>query len=192
MKSILHAEFGLDEKKKEYFLQHDDGRRVWLGQASSGQQEALPLLLVLARSFSRPHGRGRALYIEEPEAQLFPPAQKDFVELLGRVFRSRRDEMNLVVTTHSPYILTSINNLLQAGKLYRETKARPVHAYRLSQIVPSSFDPGKVLFYALKGGSASSIMDPETGLIDAAVIDQVSADIAIEFDKLLSKADEKP
>jgi hypothetical protein len=195
MKSILHAELGFDEKEKQYFLQHDDGRRVWMGQASSGQQEALPLLLVLARSFSRPHGRGRALYIEEPEAHLFPPAQKQIVELLGRVFRSRADEMNLVVTTHSPYILTSFNNLVQAGKLYRryrETKARPAKAFELSKTIPSSFDPGVVSFYALEGGSAKSIMDPETGLIDAGMIDQVSADIAIEFDKLLSEADEKP
>jgi len=195
MRSILHAELGFDEKEKQYFLQHDDSRRVWLGQASSGQQEALPLLLVLARSFSRPHGRGRALYIEEPEAHLFPPAQKQIVELLGRVFRVRADEMSLVITTHSPYILTSTNNLLQAGKLYKrcpETKDGPAKASRLSKIAPSSFVPGEVTFYALEDGSAKSIMDPETGLIDAAVIDQVSADIAIEFDKLLSMADEKP
>ncbi len=65
MKSILHAELGFDEKEKQYFLQHDDGRRVWVSQASSGQQEVLPLLLVLARILSRLHGRGRALYIEE-------------------------------------------------------------------------------------------------------------------------------
>ncbi len=103
--------------------------------------------------------------------------------------------MNLVVTTHSPYILTSINNLLQAGKLYRRrpgTKPRPAKAFELSKIVPSWFDPDEVSFYALEGGSATSIMDPETELIDAAMIDQVSADIAIEFDKLLSEADEKP
>lgn len=195
MKSILHAELGFDGKEKQYFLQHDDGRRVWLGQASSGQQEALPLLLVLARSFSRPHGAGRALYIEEPEAHLFPPAQKDVVGLLGRVFRSRAYEMSLVVTTHSPYILTSFNNLLQAGKLYKrygETPADPAKAFELSKIVPSSFDPEVVSFYALEDGLARPIMDPETGLIDAAMIDQVSADIAIEFDKLLAEADEKP
>ena len=195
MMGILHAKLGFDEEQKKYFLDYADGRRVWMAQVSSGEQEAWPLLLVLARSFSSPHGRGRALYIEEPEAHLFPPAQKQIVELLGRVFRVNADEMSLVITTHSPYILTSINNLLQAGKLYRrcpETEGGSAMASRLSNIVPSSFAPGEVSFYALEGGSAESIMDPETGLIDAAVIDQVSADIAIEFDKLLSMADEKP
>jgi hypothetical protein len=36
------------------------------------------------------------------------------------------------------------------------------------------------------------IVDPGTGLIDASYIDQVSNDIAIEFDQLLAEGNEKP
>ena len=189
IREILHAELGRAEK--EDFLQFDDGRRVRLAQASSGEQEAWPLLLLLARFLSTPSVRGRAVYIEEPEAHLFPSTQKQLVELMARVFRCRADEMCLLITTHSPYILTSINNLLQAGKLYAATRDRRV-PHRLSKIVPGSFRPGEVGFYALEAGTAKSILDRDTGLIDAAVIDQVSNDIAIQFDKLLAEGNEKP
>jgi predicted ATPase len=109
--------------EKQDLLEFEDGRRVKLAQASSGQQEILPLLLLLARFFSLRLARGRAVYIEEPEAHLFPSTQKLVVELMARSFRARSGEMSLVITTHSPYILTSVNNLLQAGQVY--SKASP-------------------------------------------------------------------
>src|SRR5436190_1478530 len=85
--SVLGAE--LMRIDKEDFLQFEDKRRVKLAQASSGQQEALPLLLLLARFLSLHHSRGRAVYIEEPEAHLFPSTQKLVTELMARAFRAR-------------------------------------------------------------------------------------------------------
>jgi hypothetical protein len=136
--------------------------------------------------------RGRAVYIEEPEAHLFPTTQKLVVEFLARAFRARKSEMCLMITTHSPYILTSINNLLQAGKLYATLPAEA--AERLQAIIPRAhcLPPGDVGFYLLQDGKASSIMDPETGLIDASAIDQVSNDIATQLDRLLWEGNEKP
>jgi hypothetical protein len=189
IKRILGAE--LIRIQKQDFLQFDDGRRVKLAQASSGQQEALPLLLLLARFIQRRHVQGRAVYIEEPEAHLYPVTQKLIVELMARAFRARESQMLLIITTHSPYILTSVNNLLQAGRLYDtvDSKAKT----KLDRIIPesSSFKPGEVAFFALEDGHATSILDPETGLIDASAIDQVSTDIATQFDELLAEAHEK-
>jgi hypothetical protein len=95
-----------------------------------------------------------------------------------------------VLTTHSPYILTSINNLLQAGKLY--DGAGP-DVKRLEGVIPLSqtLRPGEVGFYALEDGGAKAIIDSETGLIDAAVIDGVSDEIATQFDELLLEGNEK-
>ena len=131
-KNVLRA--NLLRVEKQDLLEFEDGRRVKLAQASSGQQEILPLLLLLARFFSLRLARGRAVYIEEPEAHLFPSTQRLVVELMARSFRARENEMNLVITTHSPYILTSVNNLLQAGQLY--SKASPEIDKKLSQIIP--------------------------------------------------------
>ena len=188
-KEILRAQ--LRRIDNQDFLEFADGRRVKLAQASSGQQEALPLLVLLAQFLWVGYARGRAVYIEEPEAHLFPPAQKLVMELIAEVFRAWNGKMCLVLTTHSPYILTSVNNLLQAGKLYEGASEET--AKRLAKIIPQkrTFSPGEVAFYALEDGKAKSIMDGESGLIDADVIDQVSNDIAIQFDQLLSEGDEK-
>jgi hypothetical protein len=182
-REILRAD--LLRLENEDFFQYQDGRLVKCTQASSGQQEVLPLLFLLARFISAPHQRGRAVYIEEPEAHLFPFTQRQIVEFMARAFRARDKEMSLIITTHSPYILTSMNNLIQAGKLYE--LASPELFGQLSKIVPeeSSLRPGEVGFYALDGGDAKSIMEKELGLIDAPMIDRVSDDIAIQFDKLL-------
>jgi hypothetical protein len=186
---ILHARFRRIEKQD--FFESADGRRVKLAQASSGQQAAFPLLLWLVHSVLFPHRRGRVVYIEEPEAHLFPSTQKRLIELMAQVFRAWDGNMLLVLTTHSPYILTSVNNLLQAGRLYSDVSDKEF--MRLNRIIPRNrtFNPGEVGFYALEDGKAKSIVDGETGLIDADVIDQVSNDIAIQFDQLLSEGNEK-
>jgi len=189
IEKILHAQFRRVERQE--FLEFTGGRRVKLAQASSGQQEALPLLVLLAQSVLLPHKRGRVVYIEEPEAHLFPSAQKFITELIAQVFRAWEGNMSLVLTTHSPYILTSVNNLLQAEKLY--WGASKEAAARLARIIPRmrTFRPGEVAFYALQDGNATSIVNPETSLIEADMIDQVSNDIAIQFDELLSEGNEK-
>lgn len=51
--------------------------------------------------------------MEEPESHLFPDAQKDMAEALG-LFANKNNQ--LMVTTHSPYILGAFNNLLYSGK----------------------------------------------------------------------------
>mgnify|MGYP006206212493 CR=1 FL=1 len=48
--------------------------------------------------------------IEEPEAHLFPVAQKHLIELLA-IMVNRNEDNQLIITTHSPYILSSFNNL---------------------------------------------------------------------------------
>ena len=58
---------------------------------------------------------------------------------------------------------------------------------KLEKIVPRrrALTPGSVTAYALDGGGAKAIMDDETHLIDAALIDEVSNELAVEFDRLL-------
>ncbi len=176
-------------EKDEDFLTTDDGRQVNIINASSGQQEALPLTVMLA-SFLYPNrlDRGPAVYIEEPEAHLFPNAQRSIVELISTVFNGRESNLQFFITTHSPYVLTALNNLLQAGSIYRNSSQDIQN--QLEKIVPryKSLDIEEFSAYVLIDGYCHSIICPETNLIDAAVIDSVSDDLAIEFDKLLDLA----
>ncbi|HLO48539.1 MAG TPA: AAA family ATPase, partial [Kamptonema sp.] len=179
----------IHEKGKD-FLEAADGRRIIVANSSSGQQETLPLTIILAALPFLASSRkgGQTVYIEEPEAHLFPSAQRNIVELIATVFNSRKEQLQFFITTHSPYVLTALNNLLQAGLLYQESSEDIQH--QLEEIVSryKSLDVSDLSAYVLTDGKCSSIVCPDTGLIDARVIDSVSDELAIEFDKLLNLA----
>lgn len=180
---ILNSSY-LREKDKDYLV-HDDNRRVNLSNASSGQQETLPLIVIL-RALNIIHfsGRGSTIYIEEPEAHLFPNAQKAIVELLARTFNNKRNKFQIIVTTHSPYILSSFNNLLEAGRL---SELKQSQLKSISKIVPKEEQIGQNLIaaYSLNKGKKESLIDKESNLISQTLLDTVSNEIAIQFGKLL-------
>jgi AAA15 family ATPase/GTPase len=174
-------------EKGNDFLEVADGRRISIANSSSGQQETLPLTIMLATlPFLASSRTGQTVYIEEPEAHLFPSAQRNIVELIATVFNCRKEQLQFFITTHSPYVLTALNNLLQAGLLYQESSGDMQR--QLEKIVSryKSLDVSDLSAYALMDGKCRSIVCPETGLIDAKVIDSVSDDLAIEFEQLLN------
>ena len=128
---------------------------------------------------------GSSIYIEEPEAHIFPTAQKNIVELISTVYNARKNSLQFFITTHSPYILTAFNNLLQAGIL--ATDATEDKIEKISRYVPKTrfLNPQEVTVYSLENGSCQSIIDSETGLIDTNIIDEVSNELAMQFDELL-------
>ncbi len=180
---ILNSRY-LRKKEKDYLL-HNDNRTVNVSNASSGQQEILPLLVILKTLLKVSFlGEGAVLYIEEPEAHLFPNAQKKVVQLLARIFNSTKNDFQIIITTHSPYILSSLNNLLYAGYLRNNMKEKA----KLYSVVPEIeiISPDRVYAYSLtKEKKIKPIIDKETQLISQNVLDDVSNEISIEFGKLL-------
>jgi predicted ATPase len=175
----------LREKDKDYLI-HSDGRKVNLSNASSGQQETLPLVLILKAltSLRFPNSGGATLYIEEPEAHLFPNAQKRMVELLARTFNTIDSNFQIIVTTHSPYILSSFNNLIEAGKVLQDN---PSIASEIFKIVPEQefLRPEDLIAYSLSEGEKKILIDKTTKLISQNILDSVSDEIASEFGELL-------
>lgn len=176
------------EGGKEY-VETADGRKIPFSALSSGQQELLPLAVAI-RSMLPGNGINprvapmrRSIYIEEPEAHLFPRAQNKLVEILASLVTKRRLN-NLLVTTHSPYVLAKFNNLIKAGALHKPSK--PEFNSKISEIIPEiSWLPSKsVNAYAIIDGCLTSIIDDE-GLIAADYLDDVSGDISVEFSRLL-------
>ncbi|MBE6096661.1 MAG: ATP-binding protein [Schwartzia succinivorans] len=85
---------------------------VKINFASSGQQEVVWVFNLLYYYLLE---RSRIfLIIEEPEAHLYPDAQKAITEALG-LFGHERNQV--FMTTHSPYILGELNNLLFANTI---------------------------------------------------------------------------
>lgn len=180
---ILSSNY-LREKEKDYLI-HKDSRKVNLTNASSGQQETLPLIIILkALNYISSSGGGFTLYIEEPEAHLFPTAQKRIVELLARTFNSKNRNFQIFITTHSPYILSSFNNLIYAGNLAENIK----YSTRVEEVISPKEYLESYLFsvYSLRNNVRSYLIDEETKLITTTILDSVSDDISIEFDKLLN------
>lgn len=184
MQEILCGKY-VNDKGKDY-LDVIDGRRISLGNCSSGQQETLPLALMLRRlPLLRGRAGGHSVYIEEPEAHLFPMSQRLILELIALTFNASAPRLQIFITTHSPYVLTALNNLIQAGALYEKLAA--AEQTKLAKVVSKgkAIAISKVAAYALSRTECKSIKDPETQLLSAELIDSVSADLAIEFDSLL-------
>ena len=86
-----------------------------LSQVSSMVSELAPLVLFL-RSGIRP---GDLLIIEEPEAHLHPETQAEMAVILARLVRTG---VEVIVTTHSDWLLEEIGNQILAGMLADETE----------------------------------------------------------------------
>lgn len=184
---ILSGEY-IRHQGKDY-IESSDGRAVKLSHSSSGQQETLPLILILENLLFSPvfssttiTSLGHSIYIEEPEAHLFPSAQRDIVNLIVTAYNAKSDQFRFFLTTHSPYILTSFNNLIQAGILSKDG-----HRDQVLKVIPAYqiLDPDDVAAYHVVDGKARNIIDPETQLIDAQIIDSISEELEIQFDQLL-------
>jgi hypothetical protein len=175
----------VSEKGKD-FLDVIDGRRINLGNCSSGQQETLPLALILQRLPPRARAGGYSVYVEEPEAHLFPMSQKLILELIALAFNSSSPRLQVLITTHSPYVLTALNNLIQASALFENLKQS--EKAKLAKLVPKSraISIDSISAYALTRNECKSIINPENKLLSAELIDQVSTDLAIQFDQLIS------
>lgn len=153
-KNILHGSYIFDGK--EQWIVRDENHKVRLADASSGQQEAFPLLLLLnqflqAESISTP----RRVVIEEPEAHLFPTAQMEIVELL-RTLMQRNKALGFVITTHSPFILCCLNNLITKSKSLGDA----------------------VSAYHLHDGVLDDLYDNDLKMINAERFDNISTEIA--------------
>lgn len=124
------------------------------------------------------------MYIEEPEAHIFPSTQKDFVYSLVSLLNCKTKH-SCVIATHSPYIMTSFNNLIQAGQIAKESDEK-------AQKVKERFTTRQLLRYddvaafSMHDGQATSILDKEYGLISADALDAASQDISDDFNFLIN------
>ncbi|MGL5192569.1 MAG: AAA family ATPase [Chroococcales cyanobacterium] len=144
--------------------------------ASSGQQEVVWILLLI--QFLIVNQRQVFLVIEEPEAHLFPVAQKEIIDLIGLLVNQTHNQV--LITTHSPYILSSFNNLLYAYNLGSK-KSEQVEGVVNRHLW---INPNRLDAYILEDGKARSIFDTEMGLIESAEIDRVSDIIVNTFNQL--------
>ncbi len=174
---ILKGEYRHDEYgEKIYYSQKE---YVHLNNASSGQQEAIRILQDIFFNLLDQANVFRV--IEEPEAHLYPDAQKQLIEMIAVMLNS--SDSQVVITTHSPYILSIFNNLLFATKVVKtnENLRQAVDTIipQLTWLHPHTFQA-----YCLEKGKATSIFDETTGMIEENFLDDISDDMGSDFDTL--------
>ena len=127
-KILLFQDISIDdEKDKQPVFKLSDGRSISSLELSSGQQELLYLLLLIydLKRTKFEHSHHASIFIEEPSAHLFPEEQKCTVEFLVTSFnelqkrRGNNPGHRFFISTHSPYVLNTINNLLEKERLLK-------------------------------------------------------------------------
>lgn len=71
------------------------------------------------------------IYLEEPEENLFPETQMDLVNWLAEIVNGERNH-SLFIATHSPYIMSAFNNLIQAGDIIEESPEKTDEVEKIS------------------------------------------------------------
>jgi len=164
-------------------------RKINLVNASSGQQESLPMLLVLCVwPMLRANPKENMLFIEEPEAHLFPTSQSHVVSILSLLYNSLKT--NFFITSHSPYILSAINNFILAHDAIHNNKITLEQFQEINGLgMPISFDD--ISAYTINNGISSDIADSEYRMIGADMLDGISEHFEKVMNHILSCSDEK-
>lgn len=176
MRQILQGEYrNIDGEER---LQVAQKRYVKINFASSGQQEAVWILNVVF--YYLLNNKKAFFIIEEPESHLFPNAQKLIAEFISL---AKNGGNKVLLTTDSPYILGTINNMLYANRISKEVDRK-----KLGKIIhPLKWiNFKKMSAYYVDAGRIQSCMDTEFEEIDNDdVIDGASDEINADFEKMV-------
>lgn len=169
----------------------NDNNEFSLTQASSGIQSIIPLWVVFNKNVLE-KGR-KILVIEEPELNLFPSTQKKLIEWIMSKMRKSKDS-SIVITTHSPYVLSTIDNLILAKEITKKVnKAKRDIILRIKELIPSmalvDFDEVSSYFFG-NDGIVLDIRDEELKSLGAEYIDEASDDLSRIFNELCVLEDE--
>lgn len=180
IREVLRGQYSNSEFGER--IVHPGQGYVYLKNASSGQQESIRILQDAFLSIYQ--GNKLLRIVEEPEAHLFPEAQMSSIQLLVLMLNSAPSG-HLILTTHSPYTLTVINNLIYAAKVGEQ------HPEQANSIIQKELwlPLEKVSAYILQDGVASDIIDADLGEIKAELIDSISNVINHKYDQLLQLDD---
>lgn len=131
------------------------------------------------------YARGRTLVsvqIEEPEISLDPVAQVDLLRaMVCSALDCAEDRIvTLAFATHSPYVLTSLNDLIMAEK-------NP--PLKDGILAPRHLLEGQISAWQIKDGFAQDLVDRGTGFVSADELDSVSDALGERMCRVLSRGD---
>lgn len=120
-----------------------------------------------------------SIYLEEPEENLFPSTQYALVKWMAERINFVNDNQ-IWIATHSPYILSSFNNLIQAAESDNKDSIEKI----IGGNAAVSFEDINV--YSVASGTTREIKDQELHIISQNDLDAISDIISSDFSNLIS------
>jgi len=179
-KEILQGtvDFETSELRKELLFQPKENTKLEMPIVSSMVKELATLVLCL-RYLVEPN---ELLIIDEPEMNLHPAAQVEIAEFLAMLVNAG---LHVLITTHSPYIVDHLANLMQAAKHeYPDSIKEMFYLERTDAFIPQE----KVSVYLFEDGTAKNIIR-EGGTINWETFGKVSDDVSQIYVSLLKVKD---
>lgn len=127
------------------------------------------------------------LILEEPEQNLFPTTQRDLLYYLLHAIQSETHDHQLILTTHSPYILYALNNCMLAGMIKDNIPEDIRHEL---PCYTSKIDPSLVSVWEIEDGRIRSIQD-EDHIIAENYFDQKLTELTDEYYTMLNFYDDE-
>jgi len=161
-----------------YIRKNREEKFYSLYNGASGYKSGIPIVLVV-KYYNSLRKKKKTFLIEEPELNLFPHAQQELVNYL--VDNTVNFKNTVLLTTHSPYVMTSLNNLLYA---YNLGEKEPVD---VDKIIDKRYwvNPEEVsAFRLLPNGTCENIMDEELKQIKVEKIDEISEVLSKQWHQL--------
>ncbi len=168
-KDILSGNVTIDSStpQNQIVFQASEDINLEMQVASSMVKELAPIALCL-RHLVQP---GELLIIDEPEMNLHPAAQVEIIEFLAMLVNTG---LNILITTHSTYIVDHLVNLMKAAK--RDDKDIIQEKFYLEN-KEAFISQDNVSVYLFDDGTAKNILSEE-GQIDWSSFSDISDDIA--------------
>ena len=158
------------------------GLEIDIYNASSSVKQLAPLLLYLRFRASK----GDFLVIDEPEMNLHPESQAKLLEALSILVNLG---VRILLTTHSPYVMAHLNNLVNGNHENPEILKRQSSSLYLQD--ERAFLPiDQVSAYEMKDNKLVSLNDPDYG-IRWDTLSDVSVDIQQKFFQIYEAGQEK-
>jgi predicted ATPase len=146
---LLENEQEMDEQQRDTFKRES---AIIINNKTYTEEQKRILLSNLASQFNI---KRTLNIIEEPEQNLFPTSQQGMLYKLLE-FNNKSKENQLIITTHSPYIIGYMTLAVKAMELYKKAKKEEVRA-QINEIVPqkSAISHDDLVIYELdeKDGS---------------------------------------
>lgn len=163
-----YIDFEKSHIKSELLFEFSENQKLEMPIVSSMVKELAPLVLCL-RYLAEPD---ELLVIDEPEMNLHPAAQVEIIEFLAMLVNAG---LNVLITTHSPYIVDHLSNLIKASK-FDEARQNQIKNRFYLENKGAFIDQDKVSVYLFEEGTAKNILDDQ-GNINWSTFGNVSDDI---------------